>query len=166
MQRIPSWPGALCSNKGRIHSRRPTCHSHFSLATNRRTQCRRADPGSHAYQQELVGRARQARLADEREWHLLLHYQPNLLGGVASEEDDPGFFLSPQGKDDPQAELDATIVQLFSADPVGRSKQPAQCAFIARRAWLDQAYRLGRDFTPPSSDTELRRSTTSAPARP
>ena len=97
-----------------------------------------ADPGSHAYQQELVERARQARLADEREWHLLLHYQPNLLGGVASEEDDPGFFLSPQGKDDPQAELDATIVQLFSADPVGRSKQPAQCAFIARYHWLKE----------------------------
>ncbi|MBH0193938.1 MAG: DUF4105 domain-containing protein, partial [Nitrospira sp.] len=97
-----------------------------------------ADPGSHAYQQELVERARQARLADEREWHLLLHYQPNLLGGVASEEDDPGFFLSPRGKDDPQAELDATIVQLFSADPVGRSKQPAQCAFIARYHWLKE----------------------------
>jgi hypothetical protein len=97
-----------------------------------------ADPGSHAYQQELVERARQARLADEREWHLLLHYQPNLLGGVVSEEDDPGFFLSPRGKDDPQAELDATIVQLFSADPVGRSKQPAQCAFIARYHWLKE----------------------------
>src|SRR4051812_14756752 len=25
------------SNKGRIHLRRPTCHSHFSLATRRRT---------------------------------------------------------------------------------------------------------------------------------
>ena len=36
-QRIPSWPGALCSNKGRIHLRRPTCHFHFSLATRRRT---------------------------------------------------------------------------------------------------------------------------------
>src|SRR5450631_3974690 len=26
-----------CSNEGRIHLRRPTCHSHFSLATKRRT---------------------------------------------------------------------------------------------------------------------------------
>ena len=24
-QRIPSWPGVINSNKGRIHSRRPTC---------------------------------------------------------------------------------------------------------------------------------------------
>ena len=95
-----------------------------------------ADTDSPSYRQELVERARQARLADEREWHLLLHYQHNFLGGVASEEDDPGFFLSSRGKHDPQAELDATIEQFFSADPVGRSKQPAQCAFIARYHWL------------------------------
>jgi hypothetical protein len=36
-QRIPSWPGVINSNKGRIHLRRPTCHSHFSLVTKRRT---------------------------------------------------------------------------------------------------------------------------------
>src|SRR5450755_4809612 len=36
-QRIPSWPGVINSNKGRIHLRRPTCHPHFSLATKRRT---------------------------------------------------------------------------------------------------------------------------------
>jgi hypothetical protein len=28
-QRIPSRPGALCSNEGRIHLRRPSCHFHF-----------------------------------------------------------------------------------------------------------------------------------------
>jgi len=102
-----------------------------------------AEPTPRAYQQELIEQARRARLADEREWHLLLHYRANLLGGVTSEEDDEGFFLSPQGKHDPQAELEATIAQFFSADPVGRSQQPAQCAFIARYHWLKQ--RLGFD---------------------
>jgi hypothetical protein len=77
-------------------------------------------------------------LADEREWHLLLHYQNNFLGGVTSEEDDPGFFLARDGKHNAQAELDATIEQFFSSDPVGRSKQPAQCAFIARYHWLKE----------------------------
>ncbi|MDH4098462.1 MAG: DUF4105 domain-containing protein, partial [Nitrospira sp.] len=90
------------------------------------------------YQTELIDQARQARLADEREWQLLLHYGTDLFGGVASEEDDEGFFLSPRGKYDPQAELDATIERFFSADPVGRSKQPAQCAFIARYHWLKE----------------------------
>jgi hypothetical protein len=110
-----------------------------------------AEPVSHSYQQELLEQARHARLADEREWHLLLHYQPNLLGGVASEEDDPGFFLSPRGKDDPQAELDATILQMFSADPVGRSKQPAQCAFIARYHWLKERLRFDPERLTPLS---------------
>jgi hypothetical protein len=104
-----------------------------------------ADPGVHPYQQELLEQARQARLANEREWHLLLHYQQNFLGGVTSEEDDPGFFLSPNGKHDSQAELDATIAQMFSADPVGRSKQPAQCAFIARYHWLKERLRFDPD---------------------
>ena len=88
------------------------------------------------YLHELTARAASARLAEQREWQLLLHYKPNLFGGVTSEEDDPGFFLSPDGKTDPQAELDATLKQFFSDDLVGRSKQPAQCAFVARYYWL------------------------------
>jgi hypothetical protein len=89
-----------------------------------------------AYLVELIHRATEARLAEEREWHLLLHYRPKLLGGWTSEADDPGFFLAPTGKTGPQAELAATLRQFFSSDPVGRSKQPAQCAFIARYHWL------------------------------
>lgn len=82
-------------------------------------------------------------MADEREWRLLLHYKDDFFGGVNSEQDDDGFFLSSQGKHDPQTELDATIAQFFSSDLVGRSKQPAQCAFIARYHWLKE--RLGFD---------------------
>jgi hypothetical protein len=94
------------------------------------------------YLPQLLQQARQARLADEREWHLLLHYRANLFGGYTSEQDDPGFFLSPDGKTDPQAELDATLTQFFSSDLVGRSKQPAQCAFVARYAWLQERLNL------------------------
>lgn len=97
-----------------------------------------AEPVIQDYQTELIEQARQTRLADEREWQLLLHYGVDLFGRAASEEDDEGFFLSPRGKFDPQAELDATIAQFFLADPVGRSKQPAQCAFIARYHWLKE----------------------------
>lgn len=105
------------------------------LASPGRSQ---AEPVIQDYQTELIERARQSRLADEREWQLLLHYGIDLFGRAASEEDDEGFFLSPRGKFDPQAELDATIAQFFVADLVGRSKQPAQCAFIARYHWLKE----------------------------
>ena len=95
-----------------------------------------ANASSNPYLEELVNLAHQAKLADDREWHLLLHYRENLFGGHTSEQDDPGFFMSPDGKTDPQAELDATLKQFFSEELVGRSKQPAQCAFIARYHWL------------------------------
>lgn len=93
---------------------------------------------ARAYLSELEAKAHASKLADDREWHLLLHYRPRLFGGYESEQDDPGFFLSSKGKTNPQAELDATLAQFFSSELVGRSKQPAQCAFIARYHWLRQ----------------------------
>jgi hypothetical protein len=93
-------------------------------------------PPENAYLAELIDKGLQAKLAGEREWHLLLHYRENLFGGYTSEQDDPGFFMSPDGKTDPQAELVATLKQFFSEELVGRSRQPAQCAFIARYHWL------------------------------
>jgi hypothetical protein len=92
-------------------------------------------PGE-GYLAQLVEEARQRKLADEREWHLLLHYRKNLFGGYESEQDDPGFFLSANGKTDPQSELESSLAQFFSTELVGRSQQPAQCAFIARYQWL------------------------------
>lgn len=94
------------------------------------------EPSENAYLVELIDKGLHARLASEREWHLLLHYRKNLLGGYTSEQDDPGFFMSSDGKTNPQAELDATLKQFFSEKLVGRSNQPAQCAFIARYHWL------------------------------
>ena len=96
----------------------------------------------NAYLAELIDKSLQAKLASEREWHLLLHYRENLFGGYTSEQDDPGFFMSPDGKTDPQAELDATLKQFFSDELMGRSKQPAQCAFIARYEWLRDRLRF------------------------
>lgn len=101
------------------------------------------------YVQDLISRATLAKLAEEREWHLLLHYRENLLGGHTSEQDDPGFFLSPDGKTDPQAEMEATLRQFFSDELVGRSRQPAQCAFIARYHWLKEKLSFDDDRLPP-----------------
>ncbi len=101
------------------------------------------------YQRQLIAQAEQAGLAEQREWHLLLHYRKNLYGGYESEQDDPGFFLSPKGKTDPAAELAATLAQFFSADLVGRSKQPAQCAFIARYHWLKEQLQFDPTRLPP-----------------
>ncbi len=88
-------------------------------------------------------------MAQDRYWHLLLHYRPTLLGRVTSEQDDPGFFLAPDGKTSPQAELDATLAAFFSDALVGRSKQPAQCAFVARYHWLKEQLKFDESRLPP-----------------
>lgn len=94
--------------------------------------------GDQSYLNELLSRAAILRLAEEREWQVLLHYRRTWLGGVESMQDDPGFFLAPQGKTNPQAELAATLTHFFVDEVVGRSKQPAQCAFVARYHWLKE----------------------------
>jgi len=101
------------------------------------------------YLDELIRRAVAARLFEDRYWHLLLHYRKNVWGGYTSEADDPGFFLSPNGKTNPRMELDATLAQFFLTDLVGRSKQPAQCAFIARYTWLKQQLAIDDARLPP-----------------
>ncbi|MEQ1793219.1 MAG: DUF4105 domain-containing protein [Nitrospira sp.] len=105
---------------------------------------------------ELQSRAAALRLADEREWQVLLHYRRTWLGGVESMQDDPGFFLDPQGKTNPQAELAATLSQFFSDDHVGRSKQPAQCAFVARYHWLKERLQFDDTRLPPLSCERFR----------
>lgn len=102
-----------------------------------------------AYLSELIQRANRQALADRREWRQLLHYYPKLLGGVKSQQDDPGFFLDSDGKTNPQAELEATLAAFFKDDLVGRSKQPAQCAFIARYTWLKEQLSFDEQRLPP-----------------
>jgi hypothetical protein len=103
------------------------------------------------YLTQLIDQAKQEKLADQREWHLLLHYQKGIFGGYESEQDDPGFFMSATGKTDPVAELAATLAQFFSTELVGRSRQPAQCAFIARYHWLKEQLQFDPTRLPPLS---------------
>ena len=109
-----------------------------------------AAPSDDSYLKQLIEEATVARLAEQREWHVLLHYQKNLFGsGFTSMQDDPGFFMAPTGKTDPQAELAATLGQFFSDEIVGRSKQPAQCAFVARYHWLKEKLHFDDRRLPP-----------------
>jgi Domain of unknown function (DUF4105) len=106
------------------------------------------EAGGNPYLTQLISQTVQLHLADEREWHLLLHYRANLLGGYTSEADDPQFFLSSEGRTDPQAELEATIRSLFYIEFVGNSKQPARCAFIARYHWLKERLAIDESQLP------------------
>ncbi len=97
-----------------------------------------AQGAAPTYLQELINQAVRDKLHEQRSWHLLLHYRENFFTGHTSEVDDPGFFLADHGKIDPEAELKATLTFFFSDALVGRSQQPAQCAFVARYHWLNE----------------------------
>ena len=73
-------------------------------------------------------------LAREPGWLILGHYQPDRFGGgYTSQADDPDFFLSPQGKRSPRAELEATLAAIQQP---GTGDEHARCRFPARDHWL------------------------------
>lgn len=84
--------------------------------------------------------SRELELAADPYWLTLLHVQPGLFGS-SSLVDDPAFFLSPTGKRDPQAELDATLHAILAPVDLDHPKQHAGYRFPARQAWLSD--RLG-----------------------
>lgn len=72
-------------------------------------------------------------LASSRTWQVLGHYKPQ-RNGWRSLIGDPNFFLVPDGRENPKAELNATIRGLFGSADL-KSKHPL-CRFPARVAWL------------------------------
>lgn len=92
------------------------------------------------YAQQLIAQAREKALSSSPRWQALLHYRSNLITpGVTSEVDAVNFFLAADGKTNPEAELEATLLAFFNPSPSGPGRQPAQCRFVARYHWLKQA---------------------------
>ena len=87
------------------------------------------------YQEE----AQKLHLSTERYWTLLLH-----VNGHESEVDDEGFFLSKEGKFNPQSELNATIEALLHEERF--DDNATACRFPARKEWLQE--RLHIDVFP------------------
>ncbi|MCK7546337.1 DUF4105 domain-containing protein [Marinobacter bryozoorum] len=76
------------------------------------------------------------RLANSDAWLTLGHYHPDTLGsGYTSQADDDSFFLSPDGKADPEAELRATI-EAITRPATANDNDHARCEFPARDAWI------------------------------
>ena len=83
--------------------------------------------------ERAVTAAREAGLDRRAGWRTLLHNQGS-ESNPRSPIDDPRFFLAPCGKDDPAAELEATVRALYTEPAPG--EEAAACRFPARRAWL------------------------------
>lgn len=84
--------------------------------------------------EEIHDQAQRLDLAHHPTWLKLLHYERDDKQSVVLTDD---FFLSPEGRRDPKAELTATIHAYFA--PWGEnSDEQARCRFPARYFWLSQ----------------------------
>ncbi len=91
-------------------------------------------------------------LAYSEGWLKLLHYRASPLG-MESEIDGQKFFISPDGKTDPKAELAATIDAIKSDAPVGAKNWRMSCAFPERTRFVRQSLNIETSF-PPCADVE------------
>ncbi len=104
-----------------------TCFNHLLLAETQ--------PSESSDTQRLIELACERKLHQHAYWNILLHYEDALIG-VKSQVDDPNFFLAPDGKTNPKAELKATIRALFQQDD--QAAKPYICRFYARFKWLKE----------------------------
>ena len=99
--------------------------------------------GLHAqeasYLESVLKQAHETGLHKDKYWHTLLHYKRGVFG-ARSLIDDPRFFLAPDGKHNPEAELDATIKAIFHPGKAGA--KPAACTFVARYEWIKEKLQL------------------------
>lgn len=79
--------------------------------------------------------------AADPQWLALGHYRPQIFGGVESTIDSENFFLSAEGKVNPRAELEATIL-LFEQE----NEPEKKCLFPARYKFLQKQGLVSSDF--------------------
>ena len=103
------------------------------------------------YQAQLLERAVQLKLAENKEWLNLVHYKENMFSGYTSEIISEEFFHAADGMTNPQAELNATIESFFSDKQIGEKKQHPQCRHIARYHWLKEKLNFDSSKLPEKS---------------
>jgi hypothetical protein len=94
-----------------------------------------------AYAEELVREAERRKLAEDETWLRLGHYRRTLFGGFESEADGEPFFIAPEGKTHPDAELRETLRGFALVKPKDGLEHPL-CRFPARRLWLERVLKL------------------------
>ncbi len=100
---------------------------------------------------DFVAKARELKLSERDEWHRLLHDRKSLMGHWTSEASGQNFFVAPDGRKNPAAELEATLAGFFSTEKrklEGRNvpAQSVRCQFPARFEWLDQELHFSNLF--------------------
>lgn len=93
---------------------------------------------SKQYLEELIQQAKEIHLAEERHWVRLMRFKKTRLGVWESEVDNKRYFLSSEGKYNPEKELIATLHSFFTEDPIPEGLLHPQCSFPERYHWLKE----------------------------
>jgi hypothetical protein len=107
---------------------------------------------SPEYIEILLHEAARLKLSEEREWRALLHYGKSISGTLKSKIDDPRFFIATDGRNNPDAELEATLRSYFQAG--SKDGQSSICRFPARYHWLSERLNLDPSQLPVAICTE------------
>ena len=100
------------------------------------------------YMESLVKKANEKKLYEKEYWRIIVHYEKNWAFITESQVDDPNFFMSPEGKHNPQAELDATIRGFFLApDEVKERRDHPLERFPLRFKWLCKELNIDKTKT-------------------
>ena len=94
----------------------------------------------------LVREAESRSLADNPEWHKLLHYYSGVF--FESQVDDDSFFFSDDGKYDSENELVESIHVLFGRNNTPKNDDHPRCLFVERERWLRDALDLEKSEVP------------------
>ena len=123
---------------------RPAAAEPFSLTENQE---------KHLF--DLQNKAREKKLAGAPQWRRLMHYHDR-LGSKESTLDSDAFFLSPEGKTNPDKELQADLRAFFmpvdKADKIEGKDDTynhPQCLFPARYDWLNRQLGFDPRLMPP-----------------
>lgn len=95
-------------------------------------------PKSQQYLQELIKDANEIHLAEETHWYRLLRFKKTRWGYWESEVDNKRYFLTEDGKYNPEKELIATLHSFFTEEPIPEGLQHPQCAYPERYHWLKE----------------------------
>ncbi|WP_244241900.1 DUF4105 domain-containing protein [Leptospira kanakyensis] len=90
------------------------------------------------YLKELVAEAKEKHLAEETHWYRLLRFKKTRWGFWESEVDNKRYFLSKEGKYNPEKELIATLYSFFTEETIPEGLLHPQCSYPERYHWLKE----------------------------
>lgn len=96
----------------------------------------------------IMDKAQRQNLAADPVWLRLGHWRQVRDRILPSHVDDPQFFLAPDGKSNPRAELAATLAAAFAQPISSGDNRHAICRFPARLRWLQQQLQFDPTLLP------------------